>query len=131
MNEVVPSGRELEILKVLWDLGPASVRDVHQRMCPNGELAFNTVQTLLRIMDDKGLVSHKQRGRTFIYTPRYSRERATSRFLERMFDGAIDQVVLSMISTSSPNPEELKRIERIVADARRRKQGQGQRKKGP
>ncbi len=130
MNEVVPSRRELEILKVLWDLGPASVRDVHQRMCPNGELAFNTVQTLLRIMDDKNLVSHKQRGRTFIYTPRYSREHATSRFLEQLFDGAIDQVVLSMISTASPNPEELKQIEKIVADARRRKQGQGQRTEG-
>ncbi len=130
MSEIAPSGRELEILKVLWDLGPASVRNVRQRMCPNGELAFNTVQTLLRIMDDKGLVSHKQQGRTFIYTPQYSRERATSRFLERMFDGAIDQVVLSMISTASPNPEELKQIERIVADARRRKQGQGQRKEG-
>ncbi len=130
MSEIAPSGRELEILKVLWDLGPASVRNVHQRMCPNGELAFNTVQTLLRIMDDKGLVSHKQQRRTFIYTSRYTRERATSRFLERMFDGAIDQVVLSMISTASPNPEELKQIERIVADARRRKQGQGQRKEG-
>jgi len=128
MNEVAPSGREMEILKVLWDLGPASVRDVYQCMCPNGELAFNTVQTLLRIMDDKGLVSHKQQGRTFIYTPRYSRERATSRFLEQVFDGAIDQVVLSMISTAKPNPEELKQIERIVGDARRRKQGQGQRK---
>ena len=128
MEEITPSGREMDILKVLWELGPASVRDVCRRMCPNHELAFNTIQTLLRIMDDKGLVSHKQQGRTFIYTPRYSRERATSRFLEQVFDGAIDQVVLSMISTAKPNPEELKQIERIVGDARRRKQGQGQRK---
>ena len=128
MNEAVPSRRELEILKVLWDLGSASVREVYQRMCPNGELAFNTVQTLLRIMDDKSLVSHKQQRRTVIYAHRYSRERATSRFLEKVFDGAIDQVVLSMISTANPNPEELKQIERAVADARRRKQGQGQRK---
>ena len=79
-------------------------------------------------MDNKGLVSHKEQGRTFIYTPRYSRERATARFLKQVFDGAIDQVVLSMISTANPNPEELKKIERIVADARRRKQGQGRRK---
>lgn len=129
MAETTPSGREMDILKVLWELGPASVREVCRRMCPNNELAFNTVQTLLRIMDNKGLVSHKKQGRTFIYTPRYSRQRAASRFLEHVFDGAIDQVVLSMISTANPDPEELQQIERIVADARRRKQRPGKRKK--
>ena len=75
-------------------------------------------------MDEKRLVSHKRQGRTFIYTPRYSRQRAASRFLEHVFDGAMDQLVLSMISTANPNSEELKQLERIVADARRRKQGQ-------
>ena len=125
MAESTPSGREMEILKVLWELGPASVRDVCRRMCPNDELAFNTVQTLLRIMDRKGLVSHKRQGRTFIYTPRYSRDRATSSFVAKVFDGAIDQLVLSMISTANPGPDELKQIEKIVADARRRKQRQG------
>ena len=62
MEETTPSGREMDILKVLWEIGPASVREVCRRMCPNQELAFNTVQTLLRIMDRKGLVSHKRRG---------------------------------------------------------------------
>jgi BlaI family transcriptional regulator, penicillinase repressor len=124
MEETTPSGREMEILKVLWELGPASVREVCRRMCPKGELAFNTVQTLLRIMDDKGLVAHKRQGRTFIYTPRYSRDRATSSFVSRVFDGAIDQLVLSMISTSNPNPDELRQLEKIVAEARRRKQRQ-------
>jgi BlaI family transcriptional regulator, penicillinase repressor len=124
MQETAPSGREMEILKVLWDLGPSSVRDVCRKMCPNNELAFNTIQTLLRIMDEKGLVSHKQQGRSFIYTPRYSRQKAASRFLEHVFDGAMDQLVLSMISTANPDQEELKQIEKIVADARRRKQRQ-------
>jgi predicted transcriptional regulator len=131
MEETTPSGREMEILKILWELGPASVREVCRRMCPHNELAFNTVQTLLRIMDDKGLVSHQRQGRTFIYTPRYSRDRATSSFVAKVFDGAIDQLVLSMISTSNPNPDELKQIEKIVADARRRKQRQGQGEKEP
>ena len=102
MEQFTPSGRELEILKVLWEVGPASVREVHRRLCPNDELAFNTVQTLLRIMDGKGLVSHKRRGRTFVYTPRYSRQRATARFLDQVFDGAIDQVVVSMLTQQTP-----------------------------
>ena len=62
MEELTPTGRELEILKVLWELGSATVRQVRERLWPNGEFAFNTVQTFLRIMDDKGLVSHKSRG---------------------------------------------------------------------
>jgi predicted transcriptional regulator len=96
-------------------------------MCPRGELAFNTVQTLIRIMDEKGLVSHEERGRSFVYTPRYSRQRATSRFLEQVFDGAIDQVVVSMLSSSDPSPEELKQLEKIIADTRRRKERQQRR----
>ena len=125
MEEASPSGREMDILKVLWELGPSSVRDVCRRMCPQGERAFNTIQTLLRIMDEKGLVTHTQQGRTFIYAPRYSRQKAASRFLVRVFDGAMDQLVLSMIRTANPNAEELKQLEKIVADARRRKQRQG------
>jgi BlaI family transcriptional regulator, penicillinase repressor len=126
MDEPTPSGREMEILKVLWELGQGSVRDVYRRMCPNDELAFNTVQTLVRIMDEKGLVSHEAKGRTFVYTPRYSRQRATSRFLEQVFDGAIDQVVVSMLSAADPSPDELRQLERIIAEARRRKQRQEQ-----
>ncbi len=54
MGEYEPSPRELDVLKALWALGSGSVRAVHRWMCPDGELAFNTVQTLLRIMEDKG-----------------------------------------------------------------------------
>jgi predicted transcriptional regulator len=82
-------------------------------------------------MDQKGLVSHKTQGRTFIYTPRYSRQQAASRFLEHVFDGALDQAVLSMISTANPAPEELRQIAKIVADARRRKQGEEPQKGEP
>jgi predicted transcriptional regulator len=122
MAEAVPSERELEILKVLWEIGPASVRAVHERMCPAGELAFNTVQTLLRIMEDKGLVEHRAKGRTFIYSPRHSRERVTSRFLNRVFDGALDQLVLSLLRVKDASPEELKELEQLIAKARKQKQ---------
>src|SRR5215471_3957677 len=88
-EELTPSERELDILKVLWELGSGSVRQVHEALCPGGELAFNTVQTMLRIMEDKGLVEHRAEGRTFIYVPKYSRERVTSRFLNKVFDGAL------------------------------------------
>jgi BlaI family transcriptional regulator, penicillinase repressor len=129
MEESTPTGRELEILKVLWELGSANVRQVRERLCPNDELAITTVQTFLRIMDDKGLVSHKSQGRSFIYTPLYSRERATSRFLQQVFDNAMDQVIVSIITTTDASPEELKQLEKIIAQSRRRKERQNRQKK--
>ena len=62
-----PTGRETDILKVLWDLGPSSVRDVHVHLNDDSTepLAYNTVQTLLRIMEAKQLVGHHVEGRTF------------------------------------------------------------------
>lgn len=121
MTDRTPSGRELEILKILWDAGPSTVRQVHEQMAPAGELAFNTVQTLLRIMDDKGLVEHKREGRTFVYSPRRTRENETSRLVDKMFDGALDQLVVSLLSSRNVSDAELKKLEQIIADARKRK----------
>jgi predicted transcriptional regulator len=123
-EELTPSERELDLLKVLWELGSGSVRQVHERLCPSGELVFNTVQTLLRIMEDKGLVGHRTEGRTFIYYPICSRERVARRFLNKVFDGALDQFVLSILRAGDgADPAELKELERLIARARRERHG--------
>ena len=121
-DEATPSERELDLLKVLWELGSGSVREVHQRLCPAGGLAFTTVQTLLRIMEDKGLVEHRAQGRTFIYTPRHSRERVAARFLNKVFDGALDQFVLTILRSQDADPQDLEQLEQLIARARREKQ---------
>lgn len=122
MADVAPSERELEILKALWELGAGSVRAVHERLHPEGGTHFNTVQTLLRIMEDKGLVGHRSEGRTFIYYPKHSREKVTRRFLHKVFDGALDQLVLSLLQAEDSSAAELKELERLIAKARREKQ---------
>ena len=121
MSEQEPSPRELDVLKALWALGSGSVRQVHRRMCPDGELAFNTIQTLLRIMDEKGLVKHAVRGRTFVYSPAYSREQETVRFLDKVFDGALDQFVASLLKSRRATPHELAQLQSLIAGARKRK----------
>ena len=65
------------------------------------------MQTLLRIMEDKGLVQHRALGRTFVYEPKYSRDRVTARLLHRVFDGALDQVVLSLLQAKDASKDEL------------------------
>jgi BlaI family penicillinase repressor len=130
LTENEPSPRELDVLKALWALGSGSVREVHRRMYPDGELAFNTVQTLLRIMEEKGLVRHRSEGRTFVYEPMYSRDRVTSRFLHRVFDGALDQVVLSLLQAKDVTRDELRELERLIVAARKRKEMRGSKKGG-
>lgn len=117
-----PSDRELEILKVLWELGEGSVRDVHRRLTDESGLHFNTIQTQLRIMDDKRLVSHRLDKRTFIYKAICTREQISSRFLHKVFNGALDQLVLSMLSAEKVGEDELCELEMLVAEARKQKQ---------
>lgn len=116
-----PTPRELEILKLLWEQGPLSVRDVHRVLARDqADLANNTVQTLLRIMDDKQLVRHEVEGRSFIYTARFTREETAARFLDRVFDGAASQLVQSLLRTERISAEELERMHALIADARRK-----------
>lgn len=117
-----PTDREMEILKVLWELGEGSVRDVHERLNPKSGLHFNTIQTQLRIMDGKGLVAHRQEGRTFLYKPTCTRDQVSSQFLHKVFDGALDQLVLSMLSAERVDLGELKELEQLIVEARKQKQ---------
>ena len=119
-----PTARELEILKVLWEDGPSSVRAVHRRLTErNPDLAYNTVQTFLRIMEVKELVSHHIEGRTFIYTPRYSRDESTVRFVDRVFDGAASQLVLSLLRSERISRHELDKMHAMIAAARISRKG--------
>jgi predicted transcriptional regulator len=124
MDELpTPTTREMEILKVLWDLGPSSVRDVHETMRERIDeaLAYNTVQTLMRIMESKQLVRHHSAGRTFIYTPRFSKEESAVRFLDRVFDGAASELMSSLIRAERIPADELERMSALIARAKGRR----------
>ena len=116
-----PTRRELEILKVLWQRGRSSVREVHRVLAvEEPDLAYNTIQTLLRIMEVKGLVSHEEEGRTFVYTARFTRDETARRFLDRVFDGVASHLVSSLVSSERISVEELDRIHVLIAEARLR-----------
>jgi BlaI family penicillinase repressor len=116
-----PTPRELEILKVLWEQGPSSVKGVHrQLMLREPDLAYNTVQTMLRIMEGKGLVGHAPEGRTFVYTARFTRDHSAARFLDRVFDGVASQLVSSLLRTEQISPAELEEMQSLIDAARNR-----------
>lgn len=121
MVDVSPSEREMDVLKVLWELGESKVRDVHQAMNAEKKTAFTTVQTLLRIMNEKKLVTSRSEGRTLYYTSNYSPTQASSHFLSRVFDGALDKMVLHMLQSEKISPKEMKGLEDLIAKARAEK----------
>lgn len=116
-----PTERETEILKVLWELEEGSVRHVHERLEEISGLHFNTVQTQLRIMDEKGLVAHRRDGRTFLYRPLCTREQVSSQFLHRVYDGAVNELVLNMLHSEKLSEHELLSLESLIAEAREQK----------
>lgn len=123
-----PTERELEILKILWERGEATVREVYTEMSQSAPIVQNTVQAFLRTMEDKQLVAHRVEGRTFIYRPLVKREQTNcnlaTHLLERVFDGAIDQLVQSVFSAQQPTADEIERLETLLEAAKNRKGGQ-------
>jgi len=122
LGTATPSEREMDVLKVLWALGESRVREVHEVMAKQQKCAFTTVQTLLRIMAEKGLVKQRKEGRTLFYKANYSVENVSSRFLHKVFDGAVDKLVLSMLQAENLSADELLQIEKMIAKARKKKQ---------
>ncbi|MEZ5966124.1 MAG: BlaI/MecI/CopY family transcriptional regulator [Planctomycetota bacterium] len=113
-----PTPRELAILKVLWQRGEATVREVYEALRDELGIVQNTVQAFLRTMEDKGLVTHRLEGRSFVYRAQAAAE--TTRhgllrgLLDRAFDGAMDQLVASALSLRRPTTDELARLRALI-----------------
>jgi len=123
-----PTERELEILKVLWDLGEGSVRRVHEHLGPELGIVQSTVQAFLRTMESKGLVTHRAEGRTFLYRAVRGREETerglVGGLLDRAFDGALDQLVARALDVHKPQKEALQQLRQLLdeAEARERRE---------
>ncbi len=134
MNDLQPTDRELEALKVLWDKGEATVREVCEAMNAAGEdLAYTTVLSLLQVMEQKELVNHRREGKAYVYLPRIEREKTFRRlaagFLERVFDGALDEYLVHALESRRLSAEELDELEAKIAEARSQTRDRRTRKK--
>jgi predicted transcriptional regulator len=133
----VPTGRELEALKVLWDRGRATVREIYQEMKPRngeGELAYTTVLSLLQTMEQKGLVGHESSGKAYLYFAVVQRDRTfrnlAGSFLDQVFDGALGEYVARALQSRRPSMAELEQIERMIAEAKKRSRSRATLEKG-
>ena len=110
------TNREMDLMAVLWDLGCATVTDVKDRL--DKDLAYNTVLTILRILEEKGMVDHKKVGRTHHYYPLLVREDAgrsvLGRIRDKMFSGSAELLVTHLVSDEQLSPEAVKRLRDLL-----------------
>lgn len=123
MPAAPPTNRELQILKLLWGRGRATVREIYDDLRPDEPgLAYTTVLSLLQIMEQKGLVGHEPSGKAYIYFARVKRESTLAGlargFLDSVFDGAVGEYVARALDSRRPSLEELEQIEQMIAEAK-------------
>lgn len=107
---------ELEIMKVLWEAGPASVQTVQQRL--EGSRAYTTVQTMLNVLHRKGKVTRVLEEKAYLYRPAVSRSQAIGHALgdlvDRMFGGSAESLVMSLVETKRLTPAKLAKLQRLL-----------------
>lgn len=126
MTDAIPTDRELEALKVLWEREEATVREIADAMNAVGgtDLAYTTVLSLLQVMELKGLVGHRRDGKAYVYVPQVERQstfrQLAGSFLDRVFDGAVDEYLVHALDSKRLSAAELDQLEAMLADARAR-----------
>jgi predicted transcriptional regulator len=118
-----PTDAELAILRILWDRGPSTVRQVHDVLARDRQgAAYTTALKLLQIMTEKGLVERDERDRTHVYRARCGEEQTQRQLVrdlaDRAFGGSAMKLVMQALATKRASPEELRDIRKAIDQAR-------------
>jgi predicted transcriptional regulator len=113
-----PTDRELAILRILWDRGPSTVRQVNEAMSKHGDTGYTTTLKLMQIMSEKGLLIRDESQWKHVYKPVATEERTQKQLvgdlLERAFSGSAEKLVMRALSAKKVSPDQLARIRRMI-----------------
>ena len=113
-----PTESELDILKILWERGEATVRGVHEELSKSKDAGYTTTLKLMQIMHEKGMVARDESSKTHKYSPLLSQEKTRQQFMGRMIDtlfqGSSSQLVMQALGNHKTSPEELDEIQRLL-----------------
>jgi BlaI family penicillinase repressor len=120
-----PSKLEMQVLSVLWERGPSTVRDLLDALPDRKVRAYTTILTVMQVMEKKGLVSHTAQGNTHLYSATVSRAKVARPFLRGMvrnlFGGSPATVMQHLLADSDVSREELGEIKRLIEEHERQK----------
>jgi predicted transcriptional regulator len=113
--------QELEIMKIVWQKGQATVRDVYETLLEHRKIAYTTVMTMMRVLERKGHLKTRRDGRAFVYRPTHP-ERQVVRsmvreFVDRVFNGSAQPLLVHLLEDRRLSKEELEELERLVREA--------------
>lgn len=112
---------ELRLMKILWRRGESAVGDLVAAMPTGATLAYNSVLTTIRILEQKGYVVHRQEGRAFLYSPCVAEQEASQtevrHIMQRFFGNSRERLLLSLLGDDEITPEELQRLKQAIAAA--------------
>src|SRR6185503_17804616 len=118
IKQIRPTKLELSILRVLWEAGPRSVRDIQKILDESKPTGYTTVLKMLQIMTEKGLVERDETVRPQIYRARYSREQTqrhlVSDLLHRAFGGSVKALVMQALAGKKSSAKEIDAIEKLL-----------------
>ena len=119
-----PTDAELDILRVLWELGSATVRQVQDELADKRKTGYTTTLKLMQIMLDKGLVKRDDSGHAHVYlaavTKAKTQKQIVGQMLDQVFDGSAKQLVLQALSNRASTPEELAEIRNLLDELERK-----------
>ena len=118
-----PTPAEVEILGILWDHGPATVREVHERLGSDRSVGYTGALKLMQNMHAKGLVNRNQDGQAHVYEarePARMKRQLLGEMVQRVFSGSASQLVLHLLEDEKASPEEIEQIRQMLADHRRK-----------
>lgn len=109
---------ELQILSVLWELGPSPVREIHARLEAEKGTNYSTTVKMLSVMLQKGLVTRTENERPHIYRPKVTRKAAGKRMMrqiiDRVYEGSSMSLVMQALSTGKPSKQEIDEVRRLL-----------------
>ena len=115
-----PTKRELEILRVLWELGPSTIKDIHTALSKKQKTAYNSVLTILVIMLEKGYVKRDESEKSHVYEAQYSKaqteERLVKSLMDGVFGGSAMRLVTRALSVKETSPEERIKIRQLLQE---------------
>ena len=115
---------ESEIMEGVWEVDKqTTVREIHQKLYPNGEKAYTTVQTIMNILTEKGFLSREKIGMVNFYTPRVSRGEVTltelRSLVSRMFDGSFSAMAAHLVNSGELTDQELDHLKTLISEKER------------
>jgi len=123
-RKAVPTDLELEILKVIWQRGAATVREVYDDLSARRKIAYTTVLTMMGVLEHKGHLRRKAGDRAYVYRPVAPQDQIVQgmvdEFVNRVFDGSAGSLLMHLVGGRKIEPEELDEIEKLLQARRKR-----------